>query len=76
MTRLPLLLLAAVATLPLTGLLPPFWITLANYAGIATIVATGLVVLTGYGGMTSFAQATFMGLGAYTTAILTARHAG
>ena len=74
MSRLSLVVLVAVACLPLTGLLPPFWITLANYAGIATIVALGLVVLTGYGGMTSFAQATFMGLGAYTTAILTARH--
>ena len=74
MTRAPLALLVAAACLPLTGLLPPFWITLANYAGIATIVALGLVVLTGYGGMTSFAQATFMGLGAYTTAVLTARY--
>ena len=74
MSRLALVVLVAVACLPLTGLLPPFWITLANYAGIATIVALGLVVLTGYGGMTSFAQATFMGLGAYTTAVLTARH--
>ena len=69
-----ILALAVLACLPLTGLLPPFWITLANYAGVATIVAIGIVVLTGYGGMTSFAQATFMGLGAYTTAILTARH--
>ena len=74
MTRYALPALVAVALLPLTGLLPPFWITLANYAGIATIVAIGLVVLTGYGGMTSFAQATFMGLGAYTTAILTAQY--
>ena len=72
--RWPLLLLALAACLPLLGVLPPFWVTLANYAGIATIVATGLVVLTGYGGMTSFAQATFMGLGAYTTAILTTRY--
>ncbi len=67
-------MLVLAATLPLLGVLPPFWVTLANYAGLATIVATGLVVLTGYGGMTSFAQATFMGLGAYTTAILTARY--
>ena len=52
---------------------PGFWITLADYAGIAAIVAIGLVVLTGYGGMTSFGQATFMGFGAYTTAILTAQ---
>ncbi len=50
--------------------IPPFWITLANYAGIATIVALGLVVLTGFGAMTSFGQATFMGIGAYITAVL------
>ena len=74
MTRLPrawpLLLLAAWLCLPLLPV-PNFWITLANYAGIAAIVAVGLVVLTGYGGMTSFSQATFMGFGAYTTALLT-----
>jgi branched-chain amino acid transport system permease protein len=34
-------------------------------------VAIGLVVLTGVGGMTSFGQASFVGFGAYTTAILT-----
>ena len=51
--------------------LPPFWVTLANYIGIAAIVAIGLVVVTGVGGMTSFGQASFVGFGAYTTAILT-----
>ncbi|GAC1342732.1 MAG: branched-chain amino acid ABC transporter ATP-binding protein/permease [Acetobacteraceae bacterium] len=50
---------------------PNFWITLADYAGIAGVVAIGLVVLTGFGGMTSFAQATFMGFGAYASALLT-----
>ena len=50
--------------------IPNFWITLANYAGIAAIIAVGLVVLTGYGGMTSFGQASFMGFGAYATALL------
>jgi len=64
-------LLAAWLCVPLLPFVPNFWITLANYAGIATIVATGLVVLTGYGGMTSFGQATFMGFGAYVTALLT-----
>ena len=50
---------------------PAFWIGLANIIGISAIVALGLVVLTGVGGMTSFGQASFMGFGAYTTAILT-----
>ena len=71
MTRLwPPAALAAWLCLPLLPV-PIFWITLADYAGIAAIIAIGLVVLTGYGGMTSFGQATFMGFGAYTTALLT-----
>ena len=72
MTRiLPVLLLALWLAVPFIPGIPNFWITLANYAGLASIVAIGLVVLTGYGGMTSFGQATFMGFGAYATALLT-----
>jgi branched-chain amino acid transport system permease protein len=72
MTRvLPILLLALWLAVPIIPGVPNFWITLANYAGLASIVAIGLVVLTGYGGMTSFGQATFMGFGAYATALLT-----
>ena len=67
----PWLLFVAGLALPFVPGVPPFWITLANYAGIASIVALGLVVLTGFGGMTSFGQATFMGVGAYATALLT-----
>ena len=69
--RLPLLLFGAWLLAPLMPGVPPFWLTLANYAGIAAIIALGLVVLTGCGGMTSFAQATFMGFGAYASALLT-----
>ena len=58
---------------PLLPGVPPFWLTLADYAGIAAIVATGIVVLTGMAGITSFGQATFMGVGAYATALLTTR---
>jgi branched-chain amino acid transport system permease protein len=50
---------------------PEFWITLANYIGLYSIVAIGLVLLTGVAGMTSFGQAAFVGIGAYTTAYLT-----
>lgn len=49
---------------------PEFWITLANYIGLSALVALGLVLLTGIGGMTSFGQAAFVGIGAYTTAWL------
>lgn len=51
--------------------LPEFHITLLNYIGLYAIVAIGLVLLTGVGGLTSFGQAAFVGLGAYTTAWLT-----
>lgn len=70
---LPALAFALWLCVPLLPGVPAFWFTLADYAGIAAVVAVGLVVLTGYGGMTSFAQATFMGFGAYAAALLTAR---
>ena len=67
---LPLLLLAlAFFVAPLV--LPSFYVTLANYIGLASIVALGLVLITGIGGLTSFGQAAFVGLGAYTTGFLT-----
>ncbi len=50
---------------------PPFWVTLGNYIGLYSIVALGLVLLTGVAGQTSFGQAAFVGIGAYTTAWLT-----
>ncbi len=54
---------------------PAFWITLANYIGLYSMVALGLVLLTGVAGQTSFGQAAFVGLGAYTSAWLTTQHA-
>ena len=64
------LLLAALPLLPV----PEFWITQANYIGLYTLVALGLVLLTGVAGLTSFGQAAFVGLGAYTAAYLTLTH--
>ena len=49
---------------------PPFYVTLLNYIGLYGLVALGLMLLTGVGGLTSFGQAAFVGLGAYTTAAL------
>lgn len=54
--------------------LPAFHITLMNYIGLYALVALGLVLLTGVGGLTSFGQAAFVGLGAYTTAVLTTQY--
>src|SRR5450830_1661122 len=67
---LSLILLLAVVMFPLLPT-PQFWIIQANYIGLYALVAIGLVLLTGIGGMTSFGQAAFVGIGAYTTSYLT-----
>jgi ABC-type branched-subunit amino acid transport system ATPase component/ABC-type branched-subunit amino acid transport system permease subunit len=70
--RLPVLLFALVmAAIPFVPGVPPFWIVLLDNIGLAALVAMGLVLLTGVGGLTSFGQAAFCGFGAYTTAVLT-----
>jgi branched-chain amino acid transport system permease protein len=61
--------LAFIATAPLY--LPDFYVTLLNYIGLATLVTLGLVLLTGVVGLISFGQQAFVGLAAYTTAVLT-----
>ena len=58
------------ALMPLAPV-PEFWITQANYIGLYTLVVFGLVLLTGVAGLTSFGQAAFVGLGAYSAAYLT-----
>lgn len=55
----------------LVPLLPPFYLTMGSYIGLYSMVAIGMVLLTGVAGLTSFGQAAFMGLGAYTSALLT-----
>ena len=70
--RWPVLAFALVmAAIPHVPGLPPFWIVLADNIGLSALVAMGLVLLTGVGGLTSFGQAAFCGFGAYTTAVLT-----
>src|SRR3979490_3294528 len=73
--RLPVLLFGvAMAAGPLIPGMPPFWIVLLDNIGLSALVAMGLVLLTGVGGLTSFGQATFCGFGAYSTAGVTPDH--
>ena len=65
-----LLLLFALPLLPI----PEFWITQLNYIGMFALVGLGLVLLTGVGGLTSFGQAAFVGIGAYSTALICTRY--
>ncbi|MEO8836142.1 MAG: branched-chain amino acid ABC transporter ATP-binding protein/permease [Caldimonas sp.] len=64
-----------IVALALVPILTPadheFLITQANYIGLYSLVVLGLVLLTGIAGLTSFGQAAFVGMGAYTAAYLT-----
>jgi branched-chain amino acid transport system permease protein len=68
--RLTLIVLLAIAIAAIPFLFTGFIITLLNYIGIYTLITLGLVLLTGCGGITSFGQAAFVGVGAYATAYL------
>jgi branched-chain amino acid transport system ATP-binding protein/branched-chain amino acid transport system permease protein len=75
MSALQLRILIAAVVLLLAAaplFLNPFTVTLLNYIGIYGLVALGLVLLTGVGGMMSFGQAAFVGIAAYATAWVTA----
>ena len=53
--RLPLLIFALVmAAIPFIPGIPPFWIVLLDNIGLAALVAMGLVLLTGVGGLVSY----------------------
>ena len=68
--RIALLVLLALGVAVLPLIFGGFIVTLMNYIGIYTLITLGLVLLTGCGGITSFGQAAFVGLGAYATAYL------
>ena len=51
---------------------PDFWISQSCYVGMYALVALGLVLLTGVSGLTSFGQAAFVGIGAYSAAFMSA----
>ena len=68
--RLGFVVLAALVLVLPALPVPNFWITQLNYVGLFALVALGLVLLTGVGGLTSFGQAAFAGIGAYTSAWL------
>jgi ABC-type branched-subunit amino acid transport system permease subunit len=56
-----------IAAAPL--LLGDYPLALLTYVGLSAMVALGLVLLTGKGGLSSFGQAAYVGLGAYVSAI-------
>lgn len=74
-TRAAWLRLGLVAIVLVTApfLLSPVGLTVANQIGIAIIGAIGLNILVGHTGLISLGQGAFLGVGAYTSAILVTR---
>lgn len=69
-----LVLIFVLPILPAPLHVSEYWVTLLNYIGLYSIVTVGLVLLTGVAGVTSFGQAAFVGIGAYSTAYLTTHY--
>lgn len=65
------LLIAALVVFPFVA--DAYWLYLACLVAINIASATGLNILTGYTGLVSLGQAAFMGLGAYTVAVMEIR---
>ena len=70
--RWVVLLVAALVAFPFVA--SQYWLYMACLVAINIASATGLNILTGYTGLVSLGQAAFMGLGAYTVAILQLRY--
>lgn len=66
-----ILLLVVLFTLPLW--IGNRWLSVSNLILVTIIAATGLNILTGYCGQLSIGHAGFIAVGAYTSAVLTAR---
>ena len=65
------LLLAGLLTFPFFA--SDYLLYMANLVGVAIVGAVGLNILTGFAGQISLGHAAFVGIGAYTAAILTTR---
>ena len=71
MNRLAALAVAAIFAVVAPLLLKPFGIYLISMWAVLTIAAIGLNLTLGYAGQVSLAQGAFVGIGAYTVALLT-----
>ena len=69
--RLGLLLVAIALSIAAPFALKPYGIYLLSLWAVMTIAAIGLNLTLGYAGQISLAQASFVGIGAYTAALLT-----
>ena len=68
----PLLLLLAMG-FALPGLVPQYFLYIANYLMTFAVLAIGLDLLLGWAGQFAFAHIAFYGVGAYATVLLQTR---
>ncbi|MCX5998755.1 MAG: branched-chain amino acid ABC transporter permease [Chloroflexi bacterium] len=73
-TQWLLLALGLAFVFSLSALASDYWLIWLTELAIAIVVVLGLHILTGLCGQFSIGQAAFMGVGAYTTAVLTTRY--
>lgn len=55
-------------------ILPPFYAGLVTLSGLYALVTLGLNLFMGYAGQVSLGQAAFLGIGAYTSAVLAVKY--
>jgi branched-chain amino acid transport system permease protein len=71
--RTPLYVLVYVALLAMPSVLDDLYLRVALLAGTSAIAVIGLNFVMGYAGLISLAQAVFVGVGAYTMALMSVR---
>ena len=65
--------LAMLFTFPKWPIATQYWLGLLNYIAITSIAVLGLQVIAGYAGQVSLGHAGLMGVGAFTSAILSSK---
>ena len=70
---LRILIIAIVVAFAAGAVLPDFYVSVLNYIALYALVTLGVVLLTGVAGITSFGQAAFVGIGAYASAVVSAK---
>lgn len=65
--------IAALAILPATGSLNGYWLNLLTYTFMYAALASGVNIISGYAGYADFGNVVFVGVGAYTGALLLER---
>lgn len=66
---------AVLATVLVATLANSYYVSLASFILLSSLVCLGLVLLAGYTGLTSFGQAAFVGIGAYVAGYLSSAFA-